>query len=326
VQQGDAAPAWCPVRLSILKVHVAHRQRHHGKAGARHLVDDAGFGLRHLECERAAMSAQNFAFEAHGQGSVGNDLQRESRRVVGLIDVEIEIVAMVDGGTKQDFEARLQVRAHVGHGAENPRAMLPDSRQHGAHVVGVDGMVDAEQGRGLKGDAAGPFGAQLGKDRPRDADLRADRIEMGADRTGAVGKGGFQRKAHPGAHVGGMPVGLPVGSHGGQRAHEGAVGIGSARPDVTLVEVGVALGETREDDAALHVEAGQAVFSRYGAGRQDGDNPALRDGQVDAREALTVGCQRRCIDETARHAGIEQAEGGRGGQSGETGVHGMDNL
>ena len=66
------------------------------------------------------MSAQNVAFEAHGQGGVGNDLQRQSRRVVGLVDVEIEIVAMVDGGPEQDIQPRLQVRAHVGHGAENP--------------------------------------------------------------------------------------------------------------------------------------------------------------------------------------------------------------
>ena len=67
--------------------------------------------------------------------------------------------------------------------------MLPHRCQHGTHVVGIDGMVDAEQRCGLQGNAAGPLGPQFGKDRPRDADLRADRIKMGADRAGAVGEG-----------------------------------------------------------------------------------------------------------------------------------------
>ena len=48
------------------------------------------------------------------------------------------------------------------------------------------------------------------------------------------------------AHIGDRPVGLAVGPDRGERAHEGAVGVGGAGADVALVEVGVHVDEARQ--------------------------------------------------------------------------------
>ena len=54
----------------------------------------------------------------------------------------------------------------------------------GDQLVGkglVAELLDGEDRDGLKLDAAGPAFAHLGEDRPGDAVLRPDRIEMGAE-------------------------------------------------------------------------------------------------------------------------------------------------
>ena len=82
----------------------------------------------------------------------------------------------------------------------------------------------------------------------------ATRIEMGAHRLGAVGVGAAQREIHAARDVVGVPARGAVLAGGIERAHEGAVGIGLARPDMALVDMGVAVDEAGQHDAAGEVD------------------------------------------------------------------------
>ena len=75
---------------------------------------------------------------------------------------------------------------HIGHGAEQARAVRVDHRLHLAHMRLVEGEIDAEQRRSLQRDAAAPVLARLGEHRPADRGLRTDVVDMGADRAGSV--------------------------------------------------------------------------------------------------------------------------------------------
>jgi len=77
---------------------------------------------------------------------------------------------------------------------------------------------------------------------------------MRAQRFGAMRVGRAQREIHAPRHVLGAPARHPVGAGGVERAHEAAVGIGFARPDMALVDMGVAIDEARQHDAAGKVD------------------------------------------------------------------------
>ena len=90
-----------------------------------------------------------------------------------------------------------------------------------------------------------------------------------------------------------------------ERAHEGAVGIGLARPDMALVDMGVAVDEAGQHDAAGEVD-GAGGSARSCARAMRGDL-AVGDGDVGQRE--TVGVERR--GKAWRQRGVQAGIGER---------------
>ena len=86
----------------------------------------------------------------------------------------------------------VQFGDHEGDGAEQPAVALDRGGDIGRKAV-IEDCVDAEERDGLQLDAAGPAVAHLGEDRPGNAVLRRQRVEMGAEQRRAVGVGGAQR-------------------------------------------------------------------------------------------------------------------------------------
>ena len=130
---------------------------------------------------------------------------------------------------------------------------------------------------------------------------------MGADGARAVRPGAAQPELEAGAHVRSAPMGDAVGADRLERAHEGAVGVGRARPDKALVEVGVEVDRAGPDHPAREVEA-----ARGGAGGLDRGDAALLDDEVEEHEAGGVRDRpgRRRVDEAGRHAGAGEGEAG----------------
>ena len=164
--------------------------------------------------------------------------------------------------------------------------------------------VHRDEAGGLEGDPPRPVFPQLAEDGPGDIVLRGDRIEMGADRRRSVREGAAEREIGAGAHVLHPPARLPVPGDCVERAHERAVRVGGAGPDMALVEMGVHVREGGEGDGALHVD------HLAGALRHD---PVL-DGEVERDEALLP------PEEPSGGFQVGEGEAVRGGE-GEEGGH-----
>ena len=87
-----------------------------------------------------------------------------------------------------------------------------------------------------------------------------------------------------------------------KRAHEGAVGIGLARPDMALVDMRVAIDEGRQHDAAAKLDG--ARRRRLFAARRDAGDLALGDRDVGEREAVCVERSGETWSQRAMQAGI----------------------
>ena len=123
------------------------------------------------------------------QSRVGNVLQRSGSRIIGLVDMEIEIEAVLDRRPEQDVERLVELGDHIGDAAEQLVAMRLHGGDHRLHMRGIERLRRAEERRGLERDAPGPFCSQLRIDRPGDADLLAQRIEMRPHRGRAMREG-----------------------------------------------------------------------------------------------------------------------------------------
>ncbi len=79
-----------------------------------------------------------------------------------------------------------------------------------------------------------------------------------------------------------------------ERAHEAAVGIAAARPDMALVEMDMAIDQARQHDAAVEIESG---FARSGlrARRQDRADAPIRERDIDQRKAIAIRRQRGSV-------------------------------
>ncbi len=141
----------------------------------------------------------------------------------------------------------------IGHHAQH--AAVP-----GDDVSGLDERagqvrpVDADEADALQLDAAGPRVAQVREHRPGDGVLRRHRVEVGADCPCPVGVGAAQAELGAATHVLCRPVRLAVGGDGAERAREGAVGVGRAGPDVSLVEMRVHVDEAGQHHRARHLD------------------------------------------------------------------------
>jgi hypothetical protein len=138
--------------------------------------------------------------------------------------MEIEIEAVRRGGFEHLVERRIglgrQRFAHIAEPAEH--AAMPGDGLDDIAELGrvIDGAFDRiERGR-LQGDTALPLLAHLGEHAPGDRGLLADRVDMGAQRAGAVREGAAQRKVHAPGDVLRRPVGLAVRHHGHAGAEE----------------------------------------------------------------------------------------------------------
>ena len=183
---------------------------------------------------------------------LGDGAEAGGGRVEGFVDMEVGGKAAVRRQPEEGAEPGGKIGERIGDHAEDAASLGDQVGGAAIGAVGLDQFGTDEAG-GLQRDPPLPFGADLAEHRPADVVLRRDRVEMGADRRGAVGIGGAQREAHPGAHVGGGPVRGPVGGDGVERAHEGAVGVRRPAPDMALVEMGVHVGEGGQQDRAAHV-------------------------------------------------------------------------
>ena len=199
------------------------------------------------------MADQDLALEFVAQRRLGDLLQRDRRDVVGLVGMEIEVEPELDRMREHAVEQFLEVRHHVGDGAEHAFRRGDPLRQR-LQPGEIARAVDAEQARRLQLDAALPALPHLLEHRPRDLLLRRHRIEMRADRLGAVRVGAAQRELHALRDVGCVPARGAVLAGRIERAHEGAVGIALARPDMALVDMRVAVDEGRQHDAAGEVD------------------------------------------------------------------------
>jgi len=139
---------------------------------------------------------------------------------------------------------------------------------------------------------------------------------MGAQCHRAVRKGAAQREIHASRQVVGRPVHQPVGIRRVQRAHERAIRVGHARPDMALVDMGMAVDEARQHDPAGKVDRARRLRP-LAARRKPGDT-LLGHGDIDQREAVTVEGGRKAGRGRAVHPRIAEhvPSGGRDFRSG----------
>jgi hypothetical protein len=277
------------------------------------------------------MAAEDLAAKAVAQRGVGDALQGAGFRVAALVDVQVEVEAVGACRLHEPVEgcvgARVWRSTRKGDAAEDA-PMASRDRDDGAELVGpVEHRIERKQRDALKRDAVGVGRAHFGEDRPGDRRLLASRVEMRADRAGAVGEGAADCEAHAGAHVLGRPAFLPVDAGVFQRAREGAVRVRAAWPDVALIKVGVEVDEAGQEKAAVDVKGWKLRVEGEGARGDDGGDAAVRDRDVDRGEPVAAGGEVGRGRERQRHAGVGEPVGGcvrdRGGPVGHAGsAHG----
>ena len=265
--------------IAVLEVEIAHRQ---GDDGDRRLgdgvEDPVRLVVRHRH-QRAAVAAGDGAGKADAF-CLRRDVGEAVRTVVErLVDMEVDVEPAALGLGEEGGDARFHRRREVERGADRA-AVFRDEVEQRAEIIGEE--VDAGEAGALKLDPAGPALPHLRKHWPGDRLLRRLAVDVGADGGGAVGVGGAEREFHAGGDVGGGPVARAVIGNGLHRVGEGAGGVGLARPDVALVEVGVHVGEGGDEDAACRVEVARRAACRLHPG-----DAALREGDVEKGEAVT---------------------------------------
>ena len=152
-------------------------------------------------------------------------------------------------------EQLLEVRHHVGDGAEHAFRRSDALGERGEPGLVARGL-DAGEADGLQLDAAAPIFAHLLEDRPGDCLPAAARCRYGCAAPWCRGRRPSAARNPCGGKHRQRSSGRRGRFTGGERAHEGAVGIGFARPDVALVDMGVAVDEARQHDAAGEVDGG----------------------------------------------------------------------
>jgi hypothetical protein len=231
--------------------------------------------------------------------------------VAGLVDVQVDGEAVLGGQGEESVEVRVQARAGLRDEAEDAAVL---GHEAGELVAGRAVVVGGHGERhALEFDPARPTLARLGEDGPGDRRLGRQGVEVGADGPRPVGVGAAERELHARRHVAGRPVRLAVATDGLQRAHEAAVGVAGARPDVALVEVGVHVHRARPDDPAGEVDPARASRSGRVVGG-DARDAAVRQREVEQQEAVVVPLRRRRarrLGQAGRHAGADEGGAGR---------------
>jgi hypothetical protein len=271
VHQRDAAPRGVrgvPGLRPVLEVEVAHRQADHVDPGLGHQVQRVDRPRLVLRRERAAMADDDAALEAGLDLQLRDVAQGLDAGVHRLVDVEIGIQPARGGLGEETPQPVAQVVHRVGDHAQNAALGLATrSAVWPKGPVIVRPLVAADQAHGLKVDPVGPVGLKLPEDGPGDVVLRRDGCR---DACGSPACHGHRHSAarRPCAGAGlRRSSGGAVGADGGQRAHETAVGIGAARPDMALVEMGVHVDEGGKDHGAAHVDGDRLRVRDHGRPR-----------------------------------------------------------
>ena len=158
----------------------------------------------------------------------------------------------------------------------------------------------------LQRNAPFPFLAHCRQHRPGNLALLTSAVDIRAHRTSAVRIGAADPKAHACGDVCCRPMRGPIGGDCGQRRRVPSVGVGAARPDMPLVEMGVDVGKAWPYHATVEIDR-RAFLA--GAGWRNPHDPAAFDGKVEphglaiSRIRLRLRQQRprpRCI---AQHIG-----------------------
>src|ERR1700722_19021875 len=184
--------------------------------------------------------------------------------------------------------------------------MRVDHRLDATHMRLIECKVDAEQWRSLQIDATAPSLACFREHWPRDRRLRPDAVDMCPDRTRSMRIGAAQGELHPRRHIWRAPVGGPVSGDGGKRGAKRSVGIGDARPDMAVVEMGVGIDEKRQSNGAAERQAGRLQSGKTGAGRDNRADAPFVDQQIDQRKILAVDPADLDANEGTRNFGARQ--------------------
>ena len=221
-----------------------------------------------LHREAAAMPAGDAALVAVAERRARHIGQRGGARIVGLVDMQVDVEVVARGEREQPVEQRVEIveRRAVGAGVGRARHRAEDAaglrHQRGELVAAfVAEEIDRDQRHRLQRDR-GPAipracrGTRASFARPARA---PNRDACGSPRRRA------RRRSAGRSSMRAMQVlvgpAQPVGLRGGQRIGERAADIGRAHHRVAAVEMGVHVDQHRPDLAAAQID-GACVVGR----------------------------------------------------------------
>ena len=303
VQQRDAAPARRAAGRSVLQIEVAQWQADDADARVADPRDHLALARVVLNGETAAMPAQDFPAEAVAQHGAGHLDERRAAFVAVLVDMQVDIEP-VSHGERQEAVEPLGVPRVVKQCAAEQAAFGRGhfARDRVARVTRIG--VEHAQRHGLQRDAVAPLRLHLAEQSPGHRKLRARRVEMGADRGGAMRIRATQRELHARLDVLPRPVRFAIGGDGGESGRERAVGIGLPLPDEALVEMGVDVVK-----GGQHQAEGEIGFWPVGDGQigTDRADRAAVHQKVHLAQSPVVRHERAA--EHVRRSGINRQEG-----------------
>jgi hypothetical protein len=213
---------------------------------------------------------------------------------------------------KHAVEQHIEIGLGRRGGAEN--AAVPGD-QVGKPCAGrlVAENIDADERNTLQCDAALPLSAHRRQHRPGRRGLRTKAVDMGANGARAVSIGAAQTEAHAVSDVLRRPMRRPVGGNGEPCRGVASVGVGRARPDMRLVEMGVDVSETGPHHAAVDIDRRAADPA---AGRRDPRNQPALDGDVEPHGLAIARVSLRTREQRPRHRRVVQNIGRASGNCG----------
>ena len=242
------------------------------------------------------MAALDAAPEIPANGGQRDLAQRAGASLAAFIDMQVEVEAarlgqreeVVEHGLEVVRQRGMQAAGQPGHHAQHT-TMRSDQIRH-LVALGATEAVERRDRDHLQRHAPCPFVAQLREYRPGGAGQRQVAVQMRADGNGAVRERATQGKIGPRVNVLGGPGRTPVGHDRLDGAGEIAGQVRRAGPDVSLVEMGVAIDHAGPDLAAIEIDA-----AGRRAQRCHGGDGAVRDMDIHPRQGALP-----------HHAGIVQ--------------------
>lgn len=141
------------------------------------------------------MTGGHLALEPVAQHGLGNCLQRLGATIIRLVDMQIDIQALLRGSPEERVELPDKLWPHPGDAAKQA-AVLSDC----CDEIGKEGAVchgiQREEGDRLQRDPVLPGIPDFGKNLEGYAMLGRKQIQVRTDQAGAMGVGGAEREFH----------------------------------------------------------------------------------------------------------------------------------